>query len=147
MIVINGCSGDFILASVYLDIINLPAVPDWLDGLMAYSTAHPSAVLLAVDSNSHSTLYGPDQNSRGMDFEELIFRHGLRVENIGQTPTFQTSLCNSCIDVTLTRDSHAAVSTWRVDTRFNGSDHNTVLYDLQLGFEFVPSTRPWDRAK
>ena len=72
VILINGCSGDLILASVYLD-ITLPAVPDWLDGLMEYSTAHPASVLLAVDSNSHSTLYGPDQNPWGTTFEEFIF--------------------------------------------------------------------------
>ena len=40
VIVLNGCSGDFILASVYLD-ITLPVVPDWLEGLLAYSNAHP----------------------------------------------------------------------------------------------------------
>ena len=49
--------------------------------------------------------------------------------------------------MTLTRNFHATISTWRVDTRFNESDHNTVLYDIQFGFESVPSTRPWDRAR
>ena len=50
MVFINGCSGDIILASVYLD-ISLSTVPEWFEDLMDYSDAHPASVLLAVDSN------------------------------------------------------------------------------------------------
>ena len=91
-------------------------------------------------------IYGPDQNPRGTDLEDFLFRHGLHVENRGTTPTFQNSVRSSFIDVTLTRDLPTATSGWMVDTRFNGSDNNTVVFSLALGFEYVPSSRPWDRA-
>ena len=114
--------------------------------LLQYSEKHSSGLILAVDSNAHSTLYGPDQNPRGTEFEELLFRHGLHIENVGEVPTFQTSLCRSHIDVTLTRNLPVAISGWRVDTAHNGSDHNTVLFEVGLGFELVPSSRPWHKA-
>ena len=126
------------MASINLD-ITFPVTPDWLKDLLTYVGEHPSGLLLALDSNSHSTLYGPDQNPRGTDLEDFLFRHGLHVENMGDVPTFQTSVCSSYIDVTLTRDLPTAISNWRVDTRYNGSDHNTVMFDLGLGFEYVPS--------
>ena len=103
--------------------------------LLQYSDVHSSGLILAVNSNAHSTLYGPDQNPRGMEFEELLFRHGLHVENVGEVPTFQTSLRLSHIDVTLTRNLPVAISGWRVDTAYNGSDHNSVLFEVGLGFE------------
>ena len=99
-----------------------------------------------MDSNAHSTVYGPDQNSRGTEFEDLLFRQGLHVENVGDVPTFQTSLRQSHIDVTLTRDLLVAISNWTVDTDYNGSDHNTISFDVGLGFELVPSSRPWGKA-
>ena len=116
-----------LVASVYLD-ITLPVVSDWLEDLVRYVDQYPSGLLLAIDSNLHSTLYGPDQNPRGTDFEDFLFRHGLHVENGGTTPTFQTSLRSSFIDVTLTRDLPTSISSWTVDTRFNGSDHKTVMF-------------------
>ena len=99
-----------------------------------------------MDSNAHSTLYGPDQNQQGTDLEDFLFRHGLNVENVGTVPTFQTSARSSSIDVTLTGDLSTAISGWKVETQFNGSDHNTVMFDLRRGFEYVPTSRPWDRA-
>ena len=45
-----------------------------------------------------------------------------------------------------TRDLPVAISHWTVDTRYNGSDHNTVTFHIGLGFEYVPSTQLWDRA-
>ena len=118
-------SQDILIASIYLD-ITLPVVPGWLEDLLRYVEQHPSGLLLAVDTNAHSTLYGPDQNPRGTNFEDFLFRHGLHVENVGTTPTFQTSVRSSSIDVTLTLDLSTATSNWKVNTRYNGSDHNTA---------------------
>ena len=113
--VLNCGTRDVILASIYMD-ITLPVDPPWLEELLQYSEDCSSGLLLAVDSNAHSNLYGPDQNPRGTEFEELLFRHNLHVENVGDVPTFQISLCQSHIDVTLTRNLPVAISGWRVDT-------------------------------
>ena len=79
-----------IVASVYLDITRL-VVSMWLENLLIYAGDHASVLVLAMDSNAHSTMYSPDQNARGTEVGGLLFRHGLRVENVGHTPTFQTS--------------------------------------------------------
>ena len=131
------------MASVYLD-IRLQVDPPWLVELFQYADEHSSGLILAVDSNAHSTIFRPDQNPRGTEFED--FRHGLHVENVGEVPTFQTSLRQSHSDVTLTRNLPVAISGWRVDTSYNGSDHNTIHFDVGLGFELVPSSRPWHKA-
>ena len=65
---------------------------------------------------------------------------------MGDIPTFEISSRQSHIDVTLTRDLPVAISNWMVDPKYNGSDHNTVSFDVGLGFEYVPSSRPWDKA-
>ena len=124
-VLLNCGSSEVVLASVYMD-INLPVDPPWFTELLDYVERYSSGIILAVDSNAHSTLYGPDQNSRGTEFEDFLFRHGLHVENVGDVPTFQTSLRHSHIDVTLTCDLPVAISDWTVDSAYNGSDHNTI---------------------
>ena len=51
-----------ILISLYLD-IKLDVQPAWLDRLMAMVDKKKYPVLLGVDSNAHSTFYGPDNNA------------------------------------------------------------------------------------
>ena len=119
-----------------------PVASAWMEDLLIYAGDHASGLVLAIDSNAHSTMYGPDQNARGTEVDDLLFRHGLHVENVGHTPTFQTSLRQSCIDLTATRELPTTLSHWRVDTRYNGSDHNTVMFDLSIGFDICPVYSP-----
>ena len=123
---------NIVVASVYLD-ITLTVSPPWL--------------LLGIDTNSHSHLFGPDTNKRGRDLEYLLFTHHLAVENVGAVPTFQTSARQSCIDATLSRGlPPGMVQGWRVDTHYNGSDHNSIRFNLAMGPERIPPTRPWAKA-
>ena len=66
-----------------------------------------SEMCIRDSTNSHSTIYGKDTNSRGKDMEEFIIDNGLSVENIGKIPTFETIRGNlkmaTCIDVTLSQ--------------------------------------------
>ena len=57
--VFNCGARDVVVASIYLD-IHLQVDPPWLVELLQYSDEHSSGLILAVDSNAHSTLYGPD---------------------------------------------------------------------------------------
>ena len=68
---LNCGARDVVVASVYLD-INLPVDPPWLEGLLNYAGDRSSGILLAVDSNAQSTVYGPDQNSRGTDMASVL---------------------------------------------------------------------------
>ena len=119
-----------LLVSGYLD-INLKAVPDWLSNVIKYSSKKKYPVLLGLDTNAHSTLYGPISNPRGEEIEDFITVNGLRVENVGEIPTFETvrggRAIATFIDLTLTYNFNN-IADWHVDQSYNGSDHNTIYF-------------------
>ena len=92
-------------------------------------------VVIGVDSNAHSTLYGPDNNTRGEAFEDFVLQYGLDVANVGTVPTFEiqrgNKLIQTHIDVTLTRNLATPIEDWRVDQGYNASDHNTILFTMK----------------
>jgi hypothetical protein len=92
-------------------------------------------LLIGADSNAHSTLFGSTENNRrGDEFEELIMEQLLKVENLGNSPTFVAprgrTWAESHIDVTLTKNLKDNILDWRVDPSFNGSDHKTIYFQL-----------------
>ena len=142
--------GDWtVLVSLYLD-ITLEVQPEWLDKLMDMIEDKGYPVIMGVDSNAHSSLYGPDTNHRGTAFEDFILQYGLGVENVGTTPTFQTRrrdrLIGTHIDVTLTRGLKTRIQNWRVNTEYNASDHNTVQFEVEHRSPEPELIRPWSRA-
>ena len=133
-----------LLVSAYMDINDTPP-PSWLDDIMEYADSNRYGIVIAVDSNAHSYLYGPDENARGRLFEQFIIQHGFQVANRGETPTFQTLYSESFIDVTLFRNTN--VHGWRVDTSYNASDHNSILFSLDQVVMVPPrEIRPWLKA-
>ena len=133
-----------LMASIYLD-INLDPVPEWMNRIIELARAKHYGVLLAIDSNAHSKLYGPTENERGRRLEHFILSSNLWVENRGTTPTFQTLYSESFIDVTLTREIR--VKDWRVCTLYNASDHNTLLFSIdQVLIEPCREIRPWKQG-
>ena len=54
--VVTG-SEPFLVASAYLD-INLPAVPVWLGEVVGFARAKGYKLVLGMDSNAHSPLFG-----------------------------------------------------------------------------------------
>ena len=133
----------FLIASAYMD-INLPMIPDWLENLVRFSDENNYPLLLCLDSNAHSELYGVDSNNRGEIFEEFILLHGFVVENVGNVPTFQTMRAQSHIDVTLSRG--VSVSNWRVSEAYNASDHNSIYFSVHADSEHPRLVRPWHSA-
>ena len=94
-------------------------------------------------------MYGPISNERGDALDEFIVGQGLMVENVGVTPTFQArrqaSNIATFIDVTLTRRLNDRIRNWRVDCDFNGSDHNTLLFELVVDLICVDNDiRLWE---
>ena len=138
-----------VLISLYLD-ITLEVQPEWLDELMQMLDQKGYPMIMGVDSNAHSSLYGPDNNARGNAFEDFIMQYGLNVENIGNTPTFEivrgARHIKTHIDVTLTRDLTANVLNWRVLADYNASDHNTVRYEIESRQPEPELIRPWSKA-
>ena len=107
-------------------------------------------LIMGVDSNAHSSLYGPSNNTRGDDFEDFILQYGLSVENIGTKPTFETRRANSMarthIDVTLSRDLDCEIKHWRVCDLYNASDHNSIYFQVEAPQESLQLVRPWSKA-
>lgn len=90
-------------------------------------------LLVAVDANARSSLWGPQEtDERGAKFEDLIRAFGLQVVNrAGQSPTFWTARGSSFIDVTLASPSMTQfVGEWNVRCGWTTSDHNAV--DIRL---------------
>ena len=141
--------GTMIVASIYLD-INLTPSPDWLDTLVWYADNKGCRLVIGVDSNAHSQLYGPDTNRRSEVFEEVILAHGLYVENIGIAPTFEVCRndrhIQTHIDVTLTKGD-VTVHDWQVHRGYNGSDHNTITWAVDDRVPEAEPTRNWKKAK
>ena len=137
-----------IIVSLYLD-IKLEVQPAWLDKLMAMIDLKSYPVLIGVDSNAHSTLYGPDSNARGSAFEDFILHYGLKVENIGTCPTYETQRASkhieTHIDVTLSRGLPAPIANWRVNTDYNASDHNSILFEVSSLKSEPELIRPWSK--
>ena len=96
-----------VVASAYLD-STLPVVPAWLEQLVRFVEDRCCSLLLCMDTNAHSTLYGPDSNARGERLEEFLLLAGLYIENRGQVPTFDVVRngvrIQSCIDITVTKN-------------------------------------------
>ena len=136
-----------LLVSGYCD-AKLPMIQEWLIKIMEYSNTRNCKVVLGLDSNAHSELYGRETDSRGELLEEFIFHHNLEVENRGDVPTFSTlrrdTLASSFIDITLSRN--VTIVDWFVDESFNNSDHNTLCFEILVAPEPTQMIRPWKRA-
>ena len=138
-----------IIVSLYMD-IKLPVISNKLQGLMKMIDDKGFPLIIGVDSNAHSSLYGPSNNARGDDFEDFILQHGLSVENIGNKPTFETRRANTMarthIDVTLSRDLDSEIKHWRVCDQYNASDHNSIYFQVEAPQDHLQLIRPWSKA-
>ena len=110
--------GKMLIVSAYLD-INKPVVEEWLRRIIKFSDDKNWPIIIGMDSNAHSTLFGKDNNSRGEELEDFIINNGLCVENVGTLPTYEAQRgyvsIATCIDVTLSRGLPLnAVSGWHI---------------------------------
>ena len=131
--------------SLYLDIKTSP-IPAFLIKALDYCKQHGYAILIGSDTNSHSTLWGKETNQRGEKLEELIEDYGLDIHNIGKTPTYDCSLGQSVIDVTLSLNLKLTVDNWRICKIYNGSDHHSINYTLKTELIEIQPHRNYDKA-
>ena len=101
---------------------------------------------MCIDSNSHSTLFGPDTNARGRNLEEAIAGHNLQIENQGHVPTFHGGRASTFIDVALTKRLTSTVTNWMVNTNYNCSDHNTIEFCVKQELVSRPKVWLWHKA-
>ena len=119
-----------LVVSSYLDINNDEVITKELEEMLAFATRKGWAVLMGMDSNCHSVIYGLETNSRGEKLEEFLAETGLEVENVGKDPTYESRGNRTRIDITLTKGSRFDVLDWEVDRRYNASDHNTIKFRI-----------------
>ena len=118
-----------IICSAYLD-IKTAAWPALLYNLVSHCQTKNLKLILGIDTNAHSSLWGcVDQNARGDSIETAIIRHNLFVHNNGSKYTFDGGVGRSIIDVTLS-NSPNCVTGWRVLDECSFSDHNIIEFAL-----------------
>ena len=136
---------DIVVVSGYLD-IELAVISDWMENIIQYVRESRCKLLLTLDTNAHSSFYSSAQtNARGRQLEDFITRHMLNVANVGDVSTFQSEVGESIIDVTLYKD--VEIWNWHVDIDFNASDHNSILFNIEVDTIPEREVRPWHQAK
>ena len=119
---------------------------DELDAIVEYANVKGLGLIMCNGSNCHSTLFGPDTNSRGLKLEEALAANNLCIENIGHVPTFHGGNARTCIDVTLSKNLSSTILGWRVNTSYNGSDHNTIEFSVKQDEITIPKVWMWYKA-
>ena len=135
-----------ILASIYMDITDNNVISNTLSKLLEFASSNDIPIILGIDTNAHSILYGNVTNKRGEAVEDFILANNIKIENTGRVPTFNSHLGNSIIDVTLSKNLPFSIKNWKVELNFNGSDHRTITFDLIKEREITQPYRPWHKA-
>ena len=115
-----------VIISLYMDIKT--SVKDLISPALEYCQQHGYGLLIGSDTNAHHTDWGLETNECGKQLEALIDSYGLTIHNRGRLPTYECKLGSSIIDVTMSCRLPLKLENWRVNRKFNGSDHNTILY-------------------
>jgi hypothetical protein len=135
-----------LIVSLYLD-ITLTPVTEELISVIEYAESKRFAVMLCVDSNAHGRLWmSPKDNSRGRALTDFFIERHMKIENIGNTPTFECSTGKSIIDLTLTRGLKPKVNNWRVCKKVNHSDHHTIRFTIEDQVIYIEEHRLWEKA-
>ena len=142
--VINGKST--LLLSVYLDINWIQVIPKELHKVMKYAEDKGLGILIAADTNCHSSLFGPSTNKRGEQLELFIAKYKLHIENNSHIPTYESRGAATCIDITLTARMGVSVQKWEVNRGFNGSDHNSIEFELMTDKITLEPQWIWSQA-
>jgi hypothetical protein len=122
------------IVSAYLDINYSPAVGKNIQDTVSESEALNWDLLVAADSNSHSTTWGSaTQNPRGSDVEGFIATNDLALQNVGNAFTYVSSRYQTIIDITLTnRKLESHIYDWEVRSEETHSDHKRITYSLDF---------------
>jgi ribonuclease HI len=121
------------ICSVYLDINNKADcfLPRGMSKLVNYCNSKKVPLIVCMDSNSHSSIWGLENNQRGDILEEYIFANNLNVENVGKVPTFIGRECETVVDITLSCNFNG-IKRWTVSKQLTLSDHRLIFFEIEL---------------
>ena len=131
--------------SVYLDITQ-DTVPEHLTKAINYCKSKRLSILIGIDSNAHSDVWGFASNKREDELLDYIMQEGLELHNRGKEYTYDCTTGKSIIDLTLSWNLKTGLKNWKVNTSLNHSDHNSIKYNLETELETIPVHRPWNKA-
>ena len=140
------------LISAYLD-INIDPV-SILEKVVNFLTLSDTRVIIAMDANSHSPMWGGDEtNPRGEILESFLMSKNLTICNLGNKKTFVSKNGSSIIDVTCT-SSHKDVKiyNWHVSDEHRFSDHKCIFFEADFScpkFKPIPNILKcnWDNFR
>ena len=136
LVEIDTADGPLILISAYIRHTSGEGLAD-LTAACRWAKGRCPRVLLGLDGNGHSPLWGPPSvrhNQVGSLLEDFILTENLDILNDrGGPATFASDMGDhTWIDLTLSTPSvTVSVSDWRVHTDFlSGSDHRPIFYSV-----------------
>ena len=138
---------EVIIISVYSD-ITVDTISTELQSLVEYCETSQIPYIMGADTNSHSVLWGCDQNnSRGDDYEDFIASNGIGILNQGSLPTFQTSRASSIIDISLIHYKiYDLAHHWEIHTEDFLSDHKCLSFHLKICPPPPTRVKNWQRT-
>mgnify|MGYP003335145635 FL=1 len=125
----------YILSSVYLDInFSEDEMLADLNRLITYTKKNKLKLVIGIDSNAHSSLWGSEEtNRRGEILEEWLLTNELFVANVGDSPTFTGRGSNTIVDITVST-MDIQVRDWAVlSSMAKITDHVPITFKIQIG--------------
>jgi hypothetical protein len=119
----------------------VPDIPNTLVAAVDFALQAGNRVVVMMDSNAHSSMWGDKKNDRkGRLMEDFLFSRNLALLNVGDYPTFtDTNGNSSCIDLTfVSADLLPFVNHWSIDREPSLSDHHLIHLRVE---DFCPEER------
>ena len=128
----------FYLASCYMA-HDRSSPPEEVELLLS-SIARENTIILGCDANARHTIWGSSEvNDRGESLLDFINANSFTICNSGTDPTFIFPSSENCagwenvLDLTLVSDRTSnAVGNWRVSKKISFSDHNWILFNIDM---------------
>jgi hypothetical protein len=129
-VVAKICNVDVYFSSVYLD-IEMSVRKNLMENLVEHCRKGGHPLVIGMDSNSHSTAWGAEEdNARGVELEALFIAWNLEILNVGSDHTFVSARSRSRIDVTVVNQAarRLQIDGWRVRKDESFSDHKYIEF-------------------
>jgi ribonuclease HI len=130
----GGNDLDFVLSSVYFPGDSQTSPPsDIVVEIVQYCRAKSKQMIVGADVNAHHINWGStDTNARGVDLMDFILSNNLEVVNVGNEPTFVTSVRMEVLDITFcTQFIKSKIYKWRVSQEPSFSDHRYIEFSIK----------------
>ena len=125
-----------IFSSVYMA-NEEPAPPEKFRELVSFCEAEKIPLIVGSDANAHHTTWGSSNvNDRGEHLLAYCACNNLEICNVGQKPTFRTSVREEVLDLTLANcQAWGLVRGWHVSDVPSFSDHMYIRFAVKGGAE------------